>query len=277
MAEADDARRAPLVARSAYRRQLPAPADWPTVAHEDRTPSAAWRWRSPASSPTRPSSSPSRARGLGPLGPRPFRGRRRMPSCASTRPGRRLKPRLDEIARAAGFPGAIVVLGEPDCRPGDCARRLGRRRRGPDPDARPTSVDDIVQRLSPPKAGTPNRLIDKPGSQGLDHARPVQRRPRPDELADTTTAALRGRGADRGATDLDSVFDVPVNISAVLGRASLRSASSCSSGRARCSSSTARSARPSTSTSTTAWWRAARSSSSTTLGVTMTEIIKGDK
>ena len=53
---------------------------------------------------------------------------------------------------------------------------------------------------------------------------------------------------DKSASDLAPVFDVPVNISAVLGRASMSVAQLLQLGQGRaCSSSTARSARRSTS------------------------------
>ena len=63
----------------------------------------------------------------------------------------------------------------------------------------------------------------------------------------------------RVAADLEAVFDVPVQVSAVLGRSKMDV-----SVPAPCSSSTAASARRSTSTSTTAWSRAAKSSWSRT-------------
>ena len=64
----------------------------------------------------------------------------------------------------------------------------------------------------------------------------------------------------RTATDLAAVYDIPVSVSAVLGRASMQVSSLMKLGAAPSSNSTARSARRSTSTSTTAWSRAARSS-----------------
>src|SRR3954463_8628609 len=62
----------------------------------------------------------------------------------------------------------------------------------------------------------------------------------------------------RGAADLEAVFDVPVKVSAVLGRARMEVGELLKLGPVPCSSSTVRSAKQSTSTSTTAWLPAAR-------------------
>ena len=63
--------------------------------------------------------------------------------------------------------------------------------------------------------------------------------------------------ASRVAADLEAVFDVPVQVSAVLGRSKMDVGELLKLGPGT-SNSTAASAKPSTSTSTTAWWRAAR-------------------
>ena len=64
----------------------------------------------------------------------------------------------------------------------------------------------------------------------------------------------------RVASDLEAVFDVPVKVSAVLGRARMDIGDLLKIGRAPCSNSTAKSARRSTFMSTTAWLPAAKSS-----------------
>ena len=67
----------------------------------------------------------------------------------------------------------------------------------------------------------------------------------------------------KGAHDLEHVFDVPVNVSAVLGRTRLEVGELLRLGPGTVLELDRASARPSTSTSTTAWWPAARWSSST--------------
>ena len=66
--------------------------------------------------------------------------------------------------------------------------------------------------------------------------------------------------ATRAAADLEAVFDVPVQVSAVLGRSKMDVSELLKLGPGPCSSSTDASARPSTSTSTTSWSPAAKSS-----------------
>ena len=63
----------------------------------------------------------------------------------------------------------------------------------------------------------------------------------------------------RSAQDLEAVFDVPVTVSAVLGKSAMQVSQLLKLGRAPSSNSTARSAKPSTSMSTTGWSRAAKS------------------
>ena len=65
---------------------------------------------------------------------------------------------------------------------------------------------------------------------------------------------------NRSAADLEAVFDVPVQVSAVLGRARMDVGELLRLGPAPFSSSTARSASRSTFTSTIGWSRAAKSS-----------------
>jgi len=66
--------------------------------------------------------------------------------------------------------------------------------------------------------------------------------------ADANALAPDPGAASRGAEDLEAVFDVPVKVSAVLGRARMEVAICSSSAPVRCSSSTAKSARRSIST-----------------------------
>ena len=67
-----------------------------------------------------------------------------------------------------------------------------------------------------------------------------------------------GGDSARGAQDLEAVFDVPVQVSAVLGRARMEVGELLKLGPGTVLELDPRSARRSTSMSTTGWWRAAR-------------------
>ena len=67
-----------------------------------------------------------------------------------------------------------------------------------------------------------------------------------------------GEFDSHAAKDLEAIYDIPVQISAVLGKATMQVSQLLKLGRAPSWNWTARSARRSTSMSTTVWWRAAR-------------------
>ena len=60
-------------------------------------------------------------------------------------------------------------------------------------------------------------MIDKPGTKGVNL--PNLSNDDIDLMAADNTAPFEEEGAPRGAADLESVFDVPVKVSAILGRA----------------------------------------------------------
>ena len=65
----------------------------------------------------------------------------------------------------------------------------------------------------------------------------------------------------RIASDLEAVFDIPVAVSAVLGKSTMQVSKLLKLGRGAVVELDRKVGEPSTSTSTTAWWRAAKSSS----------------
>ena len=77
--------------------------------------------------------------------------------------------------------------------------------------------------------------------------------PLPSDLKQHQGLPGDGESVSRSAADLEAVFDVPVQVSAVLGRSRMDVGQLLKLGPLRCSSLIARSAKPSTSTSTIAW------------------------
>ena len=159
-----------------------------------------------------------------------------------------LNDRIAEIAHEEGFDGRVQISADPALANADC--RIEWRGGGAEraEAALEAAIDTLIARHF-------SNAAPVQFDGGLDHG--GQRRSRSagsghDDAAPEANALLKGddaadTDAKRSSQDLEAVFDVPVTVSAVLGKSGMEVSELLSWARARSWNWTARSAKPSTS------------------------------